>query len=83
MRRESEIENLKNEIEKLTGFINDNDIHQKEHKNEDIIFPNDVSDALSWVLEEISTEHFLSDSYLNIENLKMIAEKIEQKTGKN
>ncbi len=82
MRSEKELKELKEELEKLTGFIADNDIYQEEHEDKDTVFSNDVTNTISWVLEEIQTESFRSDSYLNIANLKKIAKKIEQKTNK-
>ena len=45
--------------------------------SEDFRFACNVCDALDWVLEETVTEHFLSDSYLNIEKLKKMASKGE------
>jgi len=80
MRSEKELQELKQELETLTGFIVDFGT-QQEFDNEDVRFSSDVTDALSWILEEIRTEDFRSDAYLNITKLHTIANKIEQRTG--
>ena len=80
MRNEKEIQELKQELETLTGFIADFGT-QEEFVNEDVGFSNDVTDAICWVLGETSTEDFRSDAYLNMANLKTIAKKIEERTG--
>lgn len=81
VRNEREIKELEEELSKITGFIADFGT-DREFNDEDVKFSNDVTDALSWVLEEISTEHFRSNAYLNIANLKKLAEKIEKRTGR-
>ncbi len=42
----------------------------------------DIIDTLMWVLEEITTEHFESDAYLDLFKFRAIAENIEHRTGK-
>lgn len=81
MRNKNEIQELKQELEMLTGFIADYGTNQ-EFTDDCVRFSNDVQDALSWVIEEIKTEHFRSDSYLHLDKLHAIANKIEKRTGK-
>jgi len=81
MRNEKEVQELKEKLEKLTGFIADFGL-SKELDKADMTFANDVCDALGWVLGEISTENFESDSYLNLVNLQQVAKEIEKRTGK-
>jgi|GEM_PF-1463505 len=81
MRSEEEVKELEEEISKLTGFIGDFGT-EKEFESEDFKFSCNVSDALSWVLEEIATDHFRSDAYLNINNLKKVVKNIEKRSGK-
>lgn len=81
MRTEQELQQLKQELDQLTGFIADFGT-QEEFEADGVTFSNDVSDTISWVLKETSTEHFRSSLYLNIDNLQAIAKHIEQRTGK-
>ena len=73
MRTENEVKKLKKDLEKLTGMIANIDTSSDDFK-----FACNVEDALSWVLEEISTPAFLSNGYLNIEELQRIASKAEK-----
>ncbi len=80
MRSEQEIQQLKDGLDKLTGFIADygpNDCLDKD----EMTFANDMCDALSWVLEEISTEDLRGDQYLNIASLMVMSKQIEQQDG--
>ena len=79
MRSEEEVRKLKEELERITSFISE---FGTDEEFEGIEFACDVIDALSWVLGEITTEQFLSDSYLNMEKLKRIIREIEKRTGK-
>lgn len=79
MRSEQELQQLKQELDKLTGFIADFGT-QEEFEADGVTFSNDVSDAIAWALKETSTEHFRSDLYLNMDNLQTIAKRIEQRT---
>ena len=79
MRSEEEVRKLKEELERITSFISE---FGTDEEFEGIEFACDVIDALSWVLGEITTEQFLSDSYLNIEKVKRIIREIEKRTGK-
>lgn len=81
MRSEREIKELEEEISRLTGFIGDFGA-EKEFENEDVKFSCNVSDALSWVLEEISTKYFRSEAYLNISSIRKIVKNVEKRTGK-
>ena len=68
-------------LDKLTGFIGGFGT-LKELYNKDVQFSCNASDALSWVLGEITNERFLSDAYVNFPHLKEIALMIERRTGK-
>jgi hypothetical protein len=81
IRNEKELRELKEELSKLTGFIADFGT-DKEFQSSEMTFANDVVDALSWVLNEISTENFRSEAYLSITALKEVANGIERRTGK-
>ncbi|MEE9599835.1 MAG: hypothetical protein V3V66_05175 [Anaerolineales bacterium] len=81
MKAEHEIITLKEQLERLTGFIADNGT-DKEFENESVKYSNDVCDALYWVLGEITTEDFQSGAYLDIPNLEVIAKNIEERSGK-
>ena len=81
MQGEQEIRSLKEELEKLTGFISDNG-SAEQFAGKEFVFACNVCDSLAWVLEETLVEHFRSDSYINLELLKQIARAIEMKTGK-
>lgn len=81
MRSEQEIKELAAELSKLTGFIAESG-DRNELDKKDWAFSCNVGDALSWVVEEITTEHFTSDAYLNLEVLRQIAFKIEVQSGK-
>ncbi|MHC1625835.1 MAG: hypothetical protein ACXQTN_00620 [Methanoculleaceae archaeon] len=78
MRSEEEVRKLRDELEEITDFIAE---YGTDEDLEAIGFACDVSDALNWVLGEITTEHFLSDSYLDMGKLKRIIGKIEKRTG--
>jgi len=78
IRNEKEI---KEELSKLTGFVADFGT-DKDFQSSEMPFANDVVDALSWVLDEISTQNFRSEAYLNIAALKEVANEIERRTGK-
>ncbi len=81
MRSETEIRELKGKIDKLTGFIAELAL-QGEYKKADMTYADDTSDALSWVLGEISTGHFEGESYLGLANLQQVAKGIEKRTGR-
>lgn len=80
MRTEKEIREFKDELDKIVGFIadngNDDEVKTKEHG-----FACDVLDALSWVLEDETTEHFKSIDYLDYDKLLEIIKGIEKRTG--
>ncbi len=79
---ENEIRNFKNHLEKLTGFIADYG-SDEEFYDDTLEYANNICDALSWALGEISTEHFQSDAYLNMIRLEAIAKNVEERSGKN
>jgi len=81
MRDEREIRGLSKELEKITGFIGESGT-KVELEDVDVVFACNVSDALWWVLEEISTKGFRSERYLNMTNLKRIVGEIERRTGR-
>jgi hypothetical protein len=80
MRNPQEVIELKEELSKLTAFITDFGL-EEEFRDKDVQFSCDITDTLSWVLEEISSEDFRSDSYINFLHLKEIASTIEKRTG--
>ena len=65
MRSEQTIRELVEELSKLTGFIADF-ATEEEYQSDAFKLCCNVSDALYWVLGEISAERFRSDSYLNL-----------------
>ena len=80
MQNETEIQELKQELETLTRFISANGTDEER----DIInYACNITDAMMWVLEETTTEHFKSDAYLDLFKLRAIAENIEHRTGEN
>ena len=79
VRSEEEIRRLRKELERIVGFIGD---YGTEEEFEAITYACDISDALSWVLGEISTKLFLSDSYLDMERLRVIVKNIEKRSGR-
>lgn len=80
MRSEQDIRQLKEELDKLTSFINDGGI-DNALDGADILFAYNVAAALGWVLEDIRTENFRSDLYLNLEHLEHIAKAKQTRTG--
>jgi hypothetical protein len=81
MINEIEIKSLKECLEQLTGYIAEYG-SEKEYGSDTMTFANNVCDALSWVLEEISSDHFKTDAYLNILGLEEVAQQIESRTQK-
>ena len=81
MRAEEEVRGLRDELLRFTGYISDYGTRE-DHVTESLVFSNDACDVLTWVLEEISTERFQSDAYLNLPQLRRFAEKIRASTGK-
>ncbi len=81
MRTENEIQEIKQELETLTGFIADFGTEQ-EFKHKCVGYSCNVVDALCWVLSEIGTEGYKSDNYLDLAKLHAIVRKVEQRTGK-
>ncbi|HUX56662.1 MAG TPA: hypothetical protein VMV77_06790 [Bacteroidales bacterium] len=78
---ENVIQELKQELEMLTGFIADYGTEQ-EFTDKCVIYSCNIIDALDWIQEKIGTEKFRSDDYLDLIKLHAIASKIEQRTGK-
>ena len=81
MRTKNEIQELKQELEAFTCFIADFGTEQ-EFADKCVSYSCDIIDAINWIQEEIGTERFRSDAYLDINKLHAIASKIEQRTGK-
>lgn len=83
MRSETETRELKEKIDKLTGFIADFG-SQSEYKKAEYYttYANSTCDFLSWLLGEISTETFEGETFLGLANLQQVAEGIEKRTGK-
>ena len=81
MRNQQKIREIMEKLEKLTGFIAEFG-SLKELYNKDVQFSCNASDALSWVLGEITSERFISDAYVNFTHLREIDLMIERRTGK-
>ena len=81
MRTREEVRGLRDELLQLTGYISDYGARE-DRVTESLVFSNDTCDVLTWVLEEISTERFQSDAYLNLPELRRFAEEIQASTGK-
>ncbi len=79
MRTENEIQQLKEELETLTGFIAENGTDEEMTNSN---YYCNIIDALEWILEEIETEHFQSDAFLDLFKLRSIVTNIEHRTGK-
>ena len=76
------IKELKEELERITGFIGEYGT-EEENKEHEFSFACNICDGLDWILGEISTEGFKSDAYLDLAKLKIMVTEIEQRTGKN
>jgi hypothetical protein len=72
MRKEREIRELEQELERLVGFVGE---YGPEGilQDKDFIFLCNVGDVLGWVLRKIATEGFRGDAYLNMDKLRRIA----------
>lgn len=66
-------------LDKLTGFIAENGT-RSELTNKDVQYACNICDALYWILGEISTENFTSDTHLNLEHLERLARSVEERT---
>lgn len=83
MRSETEVREIKLKLDKLTGFIGDLCTPEEFQKFELYTsYANDACDFFSWLLEEISTDDFESETYLGLGYIQKIAESIENRTGK-
>ena len=80
MRNEQEIIRLKEELEKLAGFIGRFGT-ERELSDATFQFGCNVTVALDWVLEKTTTEKFTGDTYLFLERVKEITREIEGRTG--
>ncbi len=78
MKSEDEIIELRDELDKLTGFISESCTDEEFEK---IIYACNITDAFLWILEEITTENFNSDSYLKLDELRKMSNQIEKRTG--
>ncbi len=81
MLSKKEIEELKDELQRYSGFIEDHG-SDEEFNDDDVVYLNHVLDCIDWCIGEISTEDFTSESYLNIGRLKSIVRAIESRTNK-
>lgn len=79
---EPELKELAEQLSKLTGYIADSGTDGELH-DKDVQYACNVCDVLDWVLGEITTDHFLSSSYLDIRRLKHIAKAIEIRTQRS
>ena len=80
MRSPQEVRELKELLERITGFIAD---YGGEQYLDDPNFKYacDVADTLAWVLGEIDTYKFTSPNYLNLDRLMAMVKEIEKKRG--
>jgi hypothetical protein len=80
VRNLQEVRELKELLERITGFIAD---YGGEQYLDDPAFKYacDVADALAWVLGEIDTGKFTGPDYLNLDKLMTIVKEIEEKRG--
>jgi len=79
MRSEEEIREMINELENAVNVDNIEE-YDRVAKNGDFKYLCNILDALSWVLEEISTDDFKSDAYINLDKIKNKAKgKLENK----
>ncbi len=68
MRTEEEIKILLNELENAVDV--DSDEYYKVEDDKDFKYLCNVMDAFGWVLGEISSEDFKSDSYINLDRIR-------------
>ncbi len=68
MRTEEEIKILLNELENAVDV--DSDEYYKVEDDKDFKYLCNVMDAFGWVLGEISTGAFKSDSYINLDSIR-------------
>ena len=81
MREEREIRELEEELDRLTGFVGE---YGPEGilQDKDFVFLCTVVDIFGWVLGEVTTEHFRSDAYLNMDKAKGMVKEIEKRTAR-
>lgn len=80
MRTELELRKLEAQLSRLTQFIAGTG-NDREFKNKDFDFACNAQDTISWVLGEVTTEHFTGEGFIDIDTLQKIAYKIEIRTG--
>jgi len=80
VRNLQEVRELKELLERITGFIADYGGEQYLD-DPDFKYACDVADALAWVLGEIDTYKFTSPNYLNLDRLMAMVKEIEMKRG--
>ena len=69
MRSEEEIRGIIKRINEAVDTDNDEE-YVRVCNDKDFAYICNVEDTLFWVLGEIETERFLSDAYMNLENLR-------------
>ncbi len=69
MRSEEEIRGIIKRINEAVDTDNDEE-YDRVCNDKDFAYICNVEDTLFWVLGEIETERFLSDAYMNLENLR-------------
>jgi len=79
LRKEEEIEQLRNELEKILDFIAE---FGDEKDFEEVSYIDKVIDTLDWVLERITTLDILDQTHINMDRIKEIVKNIERRTGK-
>ena len=74
MRSQAEVEALRTELDELTDKIHDLPLDVFDQFQNELRYLDDVGDALIWVLEEITTDDFRSESMLKLEQLTSLTE---------
>jgi hypothetical protein len=74
-RTPQEIEELRNSLNAIINFppsAEDMHLYDRVHEDKRFVYACNVLDTLDWILGEISTKDFLSDSYMGLEHLRDI-----------
>lgn len=80
MRSEQELKEVGAKLAKLTEFISEFG-KRDEYETKSFDYACNVQDTILWVLEEITTEQFTSDGFLDVAVLSSNATNIEIRTG--
>lgn len=80
MKSEKEIRETLMKIDQIMWFIAESG-SSEELEHERVGYASNVSDTCDWILDEISTERFLSENYVDTPFLEKMAKDIEDRTG--